>query len=205
MKMAPIIMSTIETIGAPNTPSPRRARAIAEAPTTVKMMVGWYRSASIAKTPAKNSMLSRFGSLMTERKIDLVPAVWIGASPACSVVRACCVLFAGRTALMTFCWYAEQDVAVPQSYDTPLVTMRAVALLFRLLCFVSVTIYCVNALISFVRGVFSSPVGIPLTIGVADPITVPGGITMNFDDSAMNAWALLGAIRVVKLLLPLYS
>ena len=101
--MAPIIMSTIETIGAPNTPSPRRARAIAEAPTTVKMMVGWYRSASMAKTPAKNSMLSRFGSLMTERKIDLVPAVWIGASPACSVVRACCVLFAGRTALMTFC------------------------------------------------------------------------------------------------------
>ena len=67
-----------------------------------------------------------------------------------------------------------------------------------------------NALISFVRVVFSSPVGIPLTIGVADPITVPGIITMNFDDSAMyapalNAWALLGAIRVVKLLLPLYS
>jgi len=74
MKMAPIIIRTIETIGAPKTPRPRSARAMAVAPTTVKMMVGWYRSASIAKTPAKNSMLSRFGSLMTERNIDLVPA-----------------------------------------------------------------------------------------------------------------------------------
>src|SRR5438093_8515543 len=41
MKMAPIIMRTIDTMGAPKTPSPRRARAIAAAPTTVKMIVGW--------------------------------------------------------------------------------------------------------------------------------------------------------------------
>ena len=64
-------------------------------------------------------------------------------------------------------------------------TMSAVALGFRLLRSVRVLIYCVNALISLVRVVFSSPVGIPLTIGVAEPMTVPGIIKMNFDDSAM--------------------
>jgi hypothetical protein len=62
----------------------------------------------------------------------------------------------------------------------------------------------VNAWISLVSVVFSSPVGIPETIGVADPMTVPGTITMLHDDSAMydpalKAWALLGAMRVVKL------
>src|SRR3989449_11388775 len=103
MKMAPIIMSTIETIGAPNTPSPRRARAIAEAPTTVKMMVGWYRWASMAKTHAKKSMVARFGAVMTEKKIDVVTAVWIGASPACSVLRGWCVVFGGSEAVMWVC------------------------------------------------------------------------------------------------------
>jgi hypothetical protein len=34
--------------------------------------------------------------------------------------------------------------------------------------------YAVKALMSFVRVVFSSPVGMPLTMGVADPMTVPG-------------------------------
>src|SRR5712664_2566134 len=112
MKMTPIIMRMIETMEAPKTPSPRRARAIAAAPTTVKIMVGWYRSANIAKTPARNRMLSRFGSLMTERKIDLVPAEWIGASPACIIVSACWVLFAAKTRLiMPFC-SAEQELTV---------------------------------------------------------------------------------------------
>ena len=38
---------------------------------------------------------------------------------------------------------------------------------------------------SFARVVFSSPVGMPLTIGVADPITVPGTMKTELDDSAM--------------------
>ena len=70
--------------------------------------------------------------------------------------------------------------------------------------------YAVKALMSFVRVVFSSPVGMPLTIGVADPMTVPGTMKIELDASAMyapalNACALVGATRVVKLLLPLLS
>ncbi len=57
---------------------------------------------------------------------------------------------------------------------------------------------------SFVSVVFSSPVGIPLTMGVADPMSVPGTISIFVDDSAMyapalKACALFGAMRVVKL------
>src|SRR5690348_3867815 len=63
--------------------------------------------------------------------------------------------------------------------------------------------YLVNALMSLVRVVFSSPAGMPETIGVADPMTVLGIIVMLFEDSAMkapalNACALPGAMSVVK-------
>ena len=48
---------------------------------------------------------------------------------------------------------------------------------------------------SFVRVVFSSPVGMPLTIGVADPMTVPGTMKIELDDSAMYAPALEAYVR----------
>src|SRR6266702_3203614 len=75
IKTAPISIRTIDTNGAPNTPSPNSARAMAAPPTTVNIRVGWYRSASIANVPARKRMLSKLGSLMIERNVEVIRGV----------------------------------------------------------------------------------------------------------------------------------
>ena len=75
MKSAPISIRMMETIEAPKTPSPTSARAIAAAPTTDIMTVGWYTSARMAKVPRRNRIPSRLGSLRMDRNADLIPGL----------------------------------------------------------------------------------------------------------------------------------
>jgi hypothetical protein len=50
--------------------------------------------------------------------------------------------------------------------------------------------YVVKAALTFVKVLFTSSPGIPVMIGVAEPIVVPGAIQIWLEASAMNAPAL---------------
>src|SRR6058998_2177696 len=87
-----------------------------------------------------------------------------------------------------------------QWYDNPFLTISSVAVVFLWFAPVIDTMNAAKPFTSLLKVEFSWPAGIPKTIGVAEPMEVPGTIVMFVDASAMYAPALNGAISVVKLL-----
>src|SRR2546427_4882483 len=160
----------------------------------------------MAKVPRRNRIPSRLGSLRMDRNADLIPGLWM--SPHCEpqMARSASWVEATSMTLLTeWLFNASQLSAAMQWYDNPFLTISSVAVVFLWFAPVIDTMNAAKPLTSLLKVEFSWPAGIPKTIGVAEPMEVPGTIVMFVDASAMyapalNAWAPNGAISVVKLL-----
>src|SRR5256886_12810165 len=114
------------------------------------------------------------------------------------------------TLLTEWLFNASQLSAAMQWHDNPFLTISSVAVVFLWFAPVIDTMNAAKPFTSLLKVEFSWPAGIPKTIGVAEPMEVPGTIVMFDDASAMNTPALdacapNGAISVENLVpLPRY-